>query len=81
MKSGNQIIVRCKQPIKIEKPLWRLLLFSCCIGERDSLQTVLLSFFCFLFLNAFLSGNNSNTVYVLGHKYILVPSLSRVQNI
>ena len=28
MKSENQIIVRCKQPMKIEKPLQGLFMFS-----------------------------------------------------
>ena len=45
MKSENQIIVQCKQPIKIDKPLECLLLFSYSIGERNILDTVLLSFF------------------------------------
>ena len=31
-------------------------------------------FFSFHFLNVLQSDNNSNTVYVLGHKYILGPS-------
>ena len=35
MKSENQIIVRCKQPIKIEKLLQRLLTFSYDVGERN----------------------------------------------
>ena len=43
MKSENQIIVRCKQPIKIEKPS------SDSAGERNILQAVLLSFFQGLF--------------------------------
>ena len=40
-------------------------------------------FFSVCFLNALQSDNNSNRVYVLGHKYILGPSqsLSRAQNI
>ena len=53
-------------------------------------------FFSFYFLNALQSDNNSNRVYVLGHKYVLGPSqthfsprlaarakmsLSRAQNI
>ena len=46
MKSENKII---KQPIKIEKPLQCLLTFSCGVGERNILQTVLLSFFSFNF--------------------------------
>ena len=45
MKSDNQIIVRCKQPIKIEKPFQCLLTFSRSAGERNILQTVLLPFF------------------------------------
>ena len=45
MRSENQIIIRCKQPIKIEKPLQCLLTFSYSVGERNILQTVLLSFF------------------------------------
>ena len=45
MKSENQIIVQCKQPIKIDKPLEGLLPFSYSIGERNILDTVLLSFF------------------------------------
>ena len=40
------------------------------------LQTVFLSFFSFYFLNALQSDNNSNTVYVLGHKCILGASQS-----
>ena len=39
MKSENQIIVWCKQPIKIEKPLQFWLLFSYSVGERNNLQT------------------------------------------
>ena len=46
----NQIIVRCKQPIKIEKAFLCLLSFSYNAGETNILQTVLLSFlFQFLF--------------------------------
>ena len=63
MKRENQTLILCKQPIKIF-----------CIIERNILQTVLLSFFCFYFLSALQSDDNSNTVYVLGHKYILGPS-------
>ena len=52
MKSENQIIVRCKhkQPIKTEKPLQCLLPFSYRVGERNILQTVLLSFFFSVFI-------------------------------
>ena len=41
IKSENQIIVRCTQPIKIEKPLQCLLLFSYSVGEGNILLTVL----------------------------------------
>ena len=34
MKSENQIIIRCKQPIKIEKPFQSLLTFPCIAGEK-----------------------------------------------
>ena len=78
-KSENQIVVRCKHPIKIEKPLQSLLPIYYRVGERNILQTVLFSFFFFFsfyFLNALQSDNNGNTVYVLGHKYILRPPQS-----
>ena len=83
----NQIIVRSKQPIKIEKPFQSLLTLSHSAGDENILQSVLLSFFySFYFLNAFQSGINNNRVYVLGHKYLFGPSqtqmsLSRAQNI
>ena len=44
MKSENQIILQCKQPIKTEKPLQRLLPFSYSVGEKNILQNVFLSF-------------------------------------
>ena len=50
MKSENQIIVRCKQPIIIEKPLQCLLTFSQSFGERNMAQTVLSSFFFSVFI-------------------------------
>ena len=62
VKSENQIIAWYKRPIKIEKPLQSLLLFSCSVGEGNILQTVLLSFFfSFYFLNALRSDNHSNS--------------------
>jgi len=71
------MIVQCKQPINIEKPIQCLLTFSCSVGERNVLQPVLSSFFFgFYFLKALQSDNNGNTVYVLGHKYIFGPSQS-----
>ena len=45
IKNENQIIVRSKQPIKIEKPFQSLLSFSHSAGEKNILQTTLLSFF------------------------------------
>ena len=44
-KNENQIIVRSKQPIKIDKPFQSLLTFSHIAGEKNILQSVLLSFF------------------------------------
>ena len=49
MKSENQIIVRCKQPIKIEKPFQCLLPFSYSVAKRNILQTVLSFFPGFIF--------------------------------
>ena len=83
MKSENQIMVRCKQQIKIEKPFQCLLPFSYSVGEKNVLQPVLSFFFFFFslyYLNALQSDNNSNTVYVLGHEYILGPSQSSFFN-
>ena len=45
IKNENQIIVRSKQPIKIEKPFQSLLTFSHSACEKNMLQSVLLSFF------------------------------------
>ena len=65
----NQIIVPCKEPIKIEKPLQCLLTFSYSAGEKYSSDCFVdICFFSFYFLIAFQSDNNSNRVYVLGHK-------------
>ena len=44
-KNENQVIVRSKQPIKIEKPFQSLLTFCHSAGEKNILQSVLLSFF------------------------------------
>ena len=46
----NQIIVPCKEPIKIEKPLQCLLTFSYSVGEKyssDCLLTFVFSVFIF----------------------------------
>ena len=43
-------------------------------GEKNILQSVLLSFFSFYFLNALQSDINSNRVYLRGHKYVLGPT-------
>ena len=65
----NQIIVPCKEPIKIEKPLQCLLTFSYSAGEKYSSDCFVdICFLSFYFLIAFQSDNNSNRVYVLGHK-------------
>ena len=45
MKNENQIIVRSKQPMKIERPFQSLLTFPHSAGEKNILQSVLLSFF------------------------------------
>ena len=81
--------------IFIEGKIKAIQLVNACV----IVQTVLLSFvifFSFYVLNALQSDNNSNRVYVLGHKYVLGPSqthfsprlaarakmsLSRAQNI
>ena len=71
IKSENQTVLRCKQPIKIEKPLQCLLTFCYSFGEKHILQTIWLSiFFSFYFLSALQSDNN-NTVYVLEPKHSL----------
>ena len=65
-------------------------------SPRDCSDCFVVIFFSFYFLNALQNDNNSNRVYVLGHKYVLGPSqthfsprlaarakmsLSRAQNI
>ena len=45
IKNEDQIIVRYEQPIKIEKPFQSLLTFSHSAGEKNILQSVLLSLF------------------------------------
>ena len=82
IKNENQIIVRSKQPFKIEKPFQSLLTFPHSAGEKNILQSVLLSFFfSFCFLNALQSDINSNRVHVLGLAARAKMSLSRAQNI
>ena len=45
------------------------------VGERNILQTVLLSFFFrFYFLNALQSDSNSNRIYVIEDKYVFGPA-------
>ena len=39
LRSENQIIVRCKQPIKVDEPLQYLMPFAYSVGERI-VQTV-----------------------------------------
>ena len=78
MKSQNQIIVRCKQSMKIGTPLQCLYMLSVKKKISDCF-VVIFPLFQILFsqcppiLN---SDNNSNAVYVLGHEYILGPSQS-----
>ena len=76
MKSVNQIIVRCKQPIKIAKPLQCLLPFSHRVTEIFFRLFLCHLLFQFYSLNALQNDNRCNTVYVLGHEYILGPSQS-----
>lgn len=58
-------MVRYKQPIKLEKPV------CCSIHERNIVQPVLRHF-----ISALQSDYNTNTVYVIGNKYVLGPSQS-----
>ena len=62
MKSENQVIGRCDQPINIEKP------FQCLhLGERNISYFFVV--FRFYFINALQSDDDSNyRVYVLGYK-------------
>ena len=69
MKSENKIIVRCKQPIKIEKGLQCLLM---ALMKEIFFELFPSHFFgSFYFLNALQSDTYRKTVYFLGHKYIL----------
>ena len=43
-------------------------------SPRDCSDCFVVIFFSFYFLNALQNDNNSNRVYVLGHKYVLGPS-------
>ena len=78
MKSENQIIVRCKQPIKIEKPFQSLLTFPYIAGGKkySSDRFVVIFSVFILSMPSKVIICNSNRVYVLGHKYILGPSQS-----
>ena len=67
MKSENQIIVRSKQPIKIEKPFQSLLTFLHSAGEKKIFFRVFCChFFSVYLLDALQSDNNSNRVHVFG---------------
>ena len=65
MKSENQIIVRCKQPIKIEKLLQCLFMFSYTMLVKEVFFRHFF-FFSFCFLNGLHSDDNSNRVMLLG---------------
>ena len=71
---STQIIVRCKQPIKIEKPLQCLLTFSSSIGGRNIRQSVLLSAFIAMPSKAvitviqFMSESGVKHIYAREHK-------------
>ena len=43
-------------------------------SPRDCSDCFVVIFFSFYFLNALQNDNNSNRVYVRGHKYVLGPS-------
>ena len=60
IKNENEIIVRSKQPIKIEKPFQSLLRFSHSAGEKNILQSVLLSF-----LSVFISSMPSKVILIV----------------
>ena len=51
MKSENQIIVGCKQPIKIKKPLQSLLTFPYVAGETNILQSIFVVIFSVFILS------------------------------
>lgn len=72
MKGENQTIVRCKQPIKIGKPLQCLLTFSSAFVKEIFLRPLCCHFFVqFYVLNVLQSYNNINKVYVPGHKFYI----------
>ena len=60
IKNENQIIVRSKQPIKIEKPFQGLLTFSHSAGEKNILRSVLL-----LFFSVFISSMPSKVILIV----------------
>ena len=49
--------------------------------KKYCFDSFLASFFSFYFLNALQSDNDSKTVYVLGHKYILGASQSSFEHL
>ena len=69
-KSENQIVVRCKHPIKIEKPLQSLLPIYYRVGERNILQTVLFSFFFFFFSVFIFSVPSKVTIMVIQFMFL-----------
>ena len=79
MKSENRVIVRCKQPIKIEKPLQCLMTFSYSVGERNIHVTDLLSIFFSVIFSLPSKVIILAIQFVLGHKNNLGPSQSSFQ--
>ena len=70
MKGENQIIVRCKEPIKIEKHYNGCCRFLTMFVKEIFFRLFRCHFFSFYFLSALQSDNDSNKVYVLGHKSV-----------
>ena len=66
INSENQLIIRSKQPIKIEGPFQRLLTFIKVLVKKIVFRVFCCHFFSVYFLNALQKDNNSVRVYVLG---------------
>ena len=80
MKIKHRVIVRCKRPIKIEKPLQCLMTLSYSAGERNTHLTDLLSIFFFSVIFSLPSKVIIIAIqFVFGHKNNLGPSQSSLQ--